>query len=309
MNKEALEEFYAKSIRTIRSRVGDYMKANPREEAQKLIALWREHFPDAANESSDVFHPLVLVQKRKDSDKFIRGNALDNPTEPQETWTNNKYLVTIRRFEDDNIFKTIGPVIMLGIASHDNTARHDWRDMQAIKNQLAGSETEAFELFPAQSRVNDPSNYFIIWCFPKLKMIKLGSSSKNTYILDSNESLAPQRALAQAELNPSDNGSGDPIVEYISISNSSNDPAPLISSQDNSAELKALQNKVEELESLLSALKNDSKPGMKTSFEYFAARQRLENQFRAEIPAAELAKKTLPDLVAMYITKTKEQSK
>ena len=34
---------------------------------------------------------------------------------------------------------------------HDGTARHDWRDFQAIKNQLAGPECEAFELVPRGS--------------------------------------------------------------------------------------------------------------------------------------------------------------
>jgi hypothetical protein len=39
----------------------------------------------------------------------------------------------------------------------------DWRDKQAIKNQIAGPESEAIEIFPAESRVVDNQNWTHLW--------------------------------------------------------------------------------------------------------------------------------------------------
>lgn len=36
--------------------------------------------------------------------------------------------------------------------------------MQRIKNQLAGAECEAIELYPAESRLVDSANQFHLWC-------------------------------------------------------------------------------------------------------------------------------------------------
>ena len=48
----------------------------------------------------------------------------------------------------------------LSIERRDGAAVQDWRDLQAIKNQLCGSEYEAIELYPAESRVVDTLNVF-----------------------------------------------------------------------------------------------------------------------------------------------------
>jgi hypothetical protein len=39
----------------------------------------------------------------------------------------------------------------------------DWRHFQQIKNELSGSECEAVELYPAESRLVDTSNKFHLW--------------------------------------------------------------------------------------------------------------------------------------------------
>jgi hypothetical protein len=84
-------------------------------------------------------------------------------------------------------------MIQIGIATLDGTARHDWREFQAIKNQIAGSECEAFELYPAESRLLDPSNYYTLWCFPGIRRLRIGHDERR--VLDQNEAFAPQRAL------------------------------------------------------------------------------------------------------------------
>jgi len=102
--------------------------------------------------------------------------------------------VTVRRWSKDPVFGTGGGMIQIGINALDGTARHDWREFQMIKNQIAGPECEAFELYPAERRLLDPSNYYTLWCFPGLKKIKVGHA-EGRRVLDANEALAPQRAF------------------------------------------------------------------------------------------------------------------
>lgn len=170
----------------ILKRIADYERLRDAgEERAKLVALWRKHHPEAAQETSSANKPLVLVDR------------LDKPiaNEPDEQWTNDTYFVTLRRHDRDRVFGTSGGMIQLGIAALDGTARHDWREFQAIKNQLAGEETEAFELYPAESRLLDPSNYYTLWCFPGLKYLKVGIVKRE--VLDADRALAPQRAFAK----------------------------------------------------------------------------------------------------------------
>ena len=63
----------------------------------------------------------------------------------------NEYYLVIRR------------AAYLMITNLDQSARRDWREFQRIKNELYGDEAEAVELYPAESRVQDPSNAFFLW--------------------------------------------------------------------------------------------------------------------------------------------------
>ena len=168
----------------------DYDTRNLTEERRQLVALWRQHHPEAAQESSAALHPLMLIGRKHKSDP---------PDEPDEVWANDVYQVTLRR-KEDLVFGTHGGMIQLGINALDGTARQDWREFQAIKNQLAGPECESFELYPAESRLLDPSNYYTLWCFPGLKRIKVGVDYRRVY--PASEALAPQRALAEESAEP-----------------------------------------------------------------------------------------------------------
>jgi hypothetical protein len=76
-----------------------------------------------------------------------------------ETWLNDKYVVSVRRRED-------GSVANLSIRRQDRGWPRDWRDFQRIKNEIAGPEVEAVELYPAESRLVDTANQFWLWCLP-----------------------------------------------------------------------------------------------------------------------------------------------
>jgi hypothetical protein len=71
-----------------------------------------------------------------------------------EVWMNDQYQVTIRKW---------GHVFHLSIKRIDREPCRDWRDFQAIKNQLVGSECEAVELYPAESRLVDSANQYHLW--------------------------------------------------------------------------------------------------------------------------------------------------
>lgn len=105
-----------------------------------------------------------------------------------EFWSNDIYSVTVRRF-DNGWPLGGGPYLQIGIHSSDGSARHDWRDFQNIKNDVHHAEWEAIELYPAESRLLDPSNYYMLWCAPDIKVGKFVGRQ----IADETDCIAPQR--------------------------------------------------------------------------------------------------------------------
>lgn len=61
-----------------------------------------------------------------------------------------------------------GLVVQLSITTHDQQARHDWREMQRIKNEIVGEGVEAVELYPSENRLVDNANWYHLFCFPRL---------------------------------------------------------------------------------------------------------------------------------------------
>lgn len=80
--------------------------------------------------------------------------------EDDECWRNDQYVVMARRHPET------GHYVRLSIRRDDRKAIRDWRHLQQIKNDIAGPEIEAIELFPAESRLMDTSNQYWLWCFP-----------------------------------------------------------------------------------------------------------------------------------------------
>jgi hypothetical protein len=83
-----------------------------------------------------------------------------------EQWSNSRYQVAIYRHD--------GGAVHLSFKTHDRSARHDWRDMQRIKNELCGPEREAIELFPAEARLVDAANQYHLWVMPPGERIPVG---------------------------------------------------------------------------------------------------------------------------------------
>jgi hypothetical protein len=174
-------------LQEIRRRRNDYASRDVILERLKLVDAWRAAHPEAAAEPAS--------GQYRELEQFEAGEQPDNPNRP-EIWNNDVYQVTVRRWTKDPAFGTRGGMVQIGISSLDGTARHDWRDFQHIKNQIAGAECEAFELYPAEQRLMDPSNYYTLWCFPGLKRIRVGVEDGRR-VLDSDVALAPQRGFTK----------------------------------------------------------------------------------------------------------------
>ena len=62
----------------------------------------------------------------------------------------------------------------LNIRRRDGGLVRDWRHFQQIKNEIAGPEREAIELYPAESRKVDTSNKWHLWVQPPGVRIEVG---------------------------------------------------------------------------------------------------------------------------------------
>lgn len=112
-------------------------------------------------------------------------------------WECGPYYGTIRSTE----YPPLGYCQVLGISAIDETARHDWREFQQLKNLLIGEMWEGVEMYPAEHLVKDPSNRFYIYCFPLGTLPDFMPGSR--YVLPSKDAIAPQRAFPEEESNES----------------------------------------------------------------------------------------------------------
>jgi hypothetical protein len=111
-----------------------------------LIRKWadgnpeiRGYFPAASQREASAAIRTTVMEMSKD----------------EETWRNEKYQVSVRRSDKG--------LVHLSIKLNTREVVKDWRDFQAIKNQLVGEECEGVELYPASSRLVDTSNQYHIW--------------------------------------------------------------------------------------------------------------------------------------------------
>ena len=93
-------------------------------------------------------------------------NGVEIDIGDEEQWMNHLYVVNKRIMpaSADGVGGEDG--IHLSIRNQDRSARHDWRDFQRIKNQLAGPDWEAMEIYPAEERLVDSANQWHLWCLP-----------------------------------------------------------------------------------------------------------------------------------------------
>ena len=91
-----------------------------------------------------------------------------------EIWLNDRYVVHLDR--DPFVTGTAGleGSLHISVRRTDRKAVHDWRDLQRIKDQLAGPDREAIEVYPAASRLVDTANQFHLWVLPEGEHVPYG---------------------------------------------------------------------------------------------------------------------------------------
>ncbi len=154
---------------------------SPLEQAQEDIKLAREISskmkPSARWEKLGLLGPHVGIE----SEIGLKILAYENSI----------YQVTLRQY-DKGWPLGGGKWAKLGISSKDGAPRHDWRDFQKIKNDTVGTNWEAIELYPDEGRLLDPSNYYILYCAPRIPVGEFG----RRVIANETNCIAPQRPFA-----------------------------------------------------------------------------------------------------------------
>jgi hypothetical protein len=100
---------------------------------------------------------------RFNSDEAALEDFIRSDIAAGELWKNDVYQVAVYR--DEVMHEGWPQTIHLSIKRIDKEPIHDWRDLQAIKNELVGPEHEGIELYPAESRKVDLANQYHLWVF------------------------------------------------------------------------------------------------------------------------------------------------
>lgn len=125
------------------------------------------------------FYPAHLPDSAYDADALsarlgITREAAQGQVEclrRQNIFVNNRYQVHV-----ESIGAPFGPhvggVLWLSIKRCDRRPVHDWRDLQTIKNRIVGDGHEAFEVYPAETRLVDTANQYHLWVFedPRVRL-------------------------------------------------------------------------------------------------------------------------------------------
>lgn len=124
--------------------------------------------------------------------------------------SNNRYDVGVYRGGEPD--GPLGQWIHLSIKDHDRSARHDWRDLQRIKNELVGPECDAIEIYPAESRLVDAANQYHLFVFLEAK-IPLGFTER--FVAEGTSTRLPKAQQRPFELRPADCLTGAEYDAYV----------------------------------------------------------------------------------------------
>lgn len=103
---------------------------------------------------------------------FATVSANPGIDEVHELWANDVYEIIVRYTDAGGRGRAGG--MHLSIKRYDRDTARDWRHLQSIKNEICGWEREAFELFPAESRLVDQANQTHLWVAPASVQIPVG---------------------------------------------------------------------------------------------------------------------------------------
>jgi len=77
------------------------------------------------------------------------------------TLVNNRYMVLVR-----DVATPWGQAKHLHIQRLDTKRIHSWRELQDVKNAIAGADAVAVEMYPAEGQVIDNCHHYHLWVLP-----------------------------------------------------------------------------------------------------------------------------------------------
>ena len=146
------------------------------------------HWQPLRKMSTDEFHPtrpevIATVMRMYDCDEAAAHAMMEKLKETCIYYTNNLYQVQVAKCGPEGD--------MLHICIRRNDGAHDirdWRHFQQIKNEVAGAEREAFELYPRESRKVDASNKYHLWVLPEgVSMDAVGWTTRDVQYVENKD--------------------------------------------------------------------------------------------------------------------------
>lgn len=108
-----------------------------------------------------------------------------------ECWINTIYQILVYRGEqaDELVHEKWlkGKCTYLSIKRRDKRPVNNWQDMQTIKNRLCGTETDAIQIFPKESRMINQANQYHLIVFPEDVYLPFGWHGQRIVMTDDRE--------------------------------------------------------------------------------------------------------------------------
>jgi hypothetical protein len=182
-------------------KAGDQVYRLHHSEQGKVITVQVTDFQDEgdspdATKPDKPWEPLLPASLKKGARSHL-AKTLRSDEQDMEVFKNDLYTVIrtrMRAIEGD----TDTPLLIhLSIRRNDRSPARDWRHFQKIKNELAGEDAEAVELFPSESRLIDAANQYHLWCVPPGEQFAFGWFDGR--LTTSNPPMGAQRPFVDGE--------------------------------------------------------------------------------------------------------------
>ena len=114
------------------------------------------------------WEPLHRTTLEDDATPYLAKLAELGVPAPNEVWGSRLYSVLVRYVprEQEGIKASRSGLLHLSVHRRDRRAIRDWRHMQAIKNDVAGPNRVAVEIYPEERNLVDTSNEYHLWVMP-----------------------------------------------------------------------------------------------------------------------------------------------
>lgn len=122
----------------------------------------------AADAPHEPWRPL---QPQPVNPEYVALSLQSGARPPSAVYSNGLYQVSVYIIGD----KPPGEApLHLSIKREDRLPCHDWRHLQAIKNEIVGPEAMAVEIYPPESQLVDTSNQYHLWVLPPKVRLPFG---------------------------------------------------------------------------------------------------------------------------------------